>query len=200
MNRRVSSGGFTLVELMVVVAIIGVLAAIAVQGVRVYMSHAKSAEAKQMVGAIARGAIGAYEGEHGSPEMLKGGAQSNKPTRILCGSAKPVPKKVPKGRKYQPSSATGKDFNTGSTTKGWACLKFNIDQPIYYRYTYVKGKQGIVGKHNPAKPSKNGFEAAAMGDLDGDGKRSVFALTGSVDSKTKALRTSTQLFIEQENE
>ncbi|RLB46066.1 MAG: fimbiral protein pilA, partial [Deltaproteobacteria bacterium] len=118
----------------------------------------------------------------------------------VCDAAKPVPNKVPKGVKYQPSSANNKDFNTGDTKTGWACLKFSINQPIYYRYTYVKGTKGLAAKKNKAKPNKDGFEAAAQGDLDGDGTRSTFALTGSVDTKTESLRLSTQLYVELEGE
>ena len=47
-KRRTHSGGFTLVELMIVVGIVGVLAALAVYGVRKYVAHAKTAEAGLM--------------------------------------------------------------------------------------------------------------------------------------------------------
>jgi type IV pilus assembly protein PilA len=50
--RNINEKGFTLIELMIVVAIIGILAAIAIPNFRNYQMKAKSAEAKTNLGAI----------------------------------------------------------------------------------------------------------------------------------------------------
>ena len=52
--------GFTLIELMIVVAIVGILAILAIFGVRKYLANAKTAEATNSVGMINHLAAVAY--------------------------------------------------------------------------------------------------------------------------------------------
>lgn len=193
--------GFTLTELMIVVAIVGVLAGIGVTGVRRYLAAAKGAEARQAIGAITRSAVMAYDRNEGTGQGLADGTSSSTTTHSLCTSATAVPTTVPKGVKYQPNSAVNKDFDTGSATAGWHCLKFSITQPMYYRYSYIVGTSGLVATNNPTRPTNaNGFESAASGDLDGDGTVSKFALTGLVNTATKTVKVSTRMYTEDEDE
>jgi len=184
---------------MIVVAIIGVLAALAIYGVRRYLASAKTSEAKNTIGQISRGATAAFERESTPPENLGEGKESVQASHSLCGTASKVPAKVPAGKKYQPLTDDGKDFESGDNVNGWKCLKFGMTQPIYYQYHYYKDSS-TAAPNNPAKCTKDCYEAAAVGDLDGDGATSIFALTGEINTKTGKLKKATQVYIENEFE
>jgi type IV pilus assembly protein PilA len=133
----------------------GILAALAIYGMRKYIANAKQAEARNSLGEIARDAATAYERDS-----------------ALCGSASsPVPPRMAmlKGMKYQ--SAAGEWQVDRARNAGFACLGFSLETPQYYQYSYT------VPAGHPDE-----FEAVAHGDLNGDGKVSTFRIRGRVES------------------
>jgi type IV pilus assembly protein PilA len=165
--------GFTLVELMIVVAIVGVLAVLAVYGVRKYIANSKTAEARNALGQISKDASTAYEKESMAISgVLTQGAASGTLRQLCTGASKSVPsaKTFIQGAKYQ--SAPGEwNVDSGTAGKGFACLKFSIDQPQYYMYSYATSGSAAQG---------DSFTATANGDLNGDGTTSSFAVAGSI--------------------
>jgi len=184
---------------MIVVAIIGVLAALAIYGVRKYLATSKTAEAKNTIGTMARAAQAAYERETTASQLVDDGALSNASSHALClSAAKAVPDgPPPAGTKYQPSTAPGVDFDAGNPLVGWQCLKFLITVPIYYKYYYVIGPGVGVAAGGP-NPGADGFEAAAQGDLDGNGVYSTFSRPGSI--VNGQVKVATHVYINNEFE
>jgi type IV pilus assembly protein PilA len=153
--------GFTLVELMIVVAIIGILAALAVYGVKRYMTSTKTAEAKEMLGRITKDASAAYQRESMAGSVLADGAATDA-VHALCGSVETKqPASVPAAEKVQPAEAVW------NSDPGWKCLKFSFSEPVYYQYDY--------------QSDDDSFVAVAEGNLDNEAStKEFFSLAGVV--------------------
>ena len=143
----------------VVVPVVGILATLSIYGTRKYIANAKTAEAKNTLGQIAKLAVAAYEADSLSPD----GAEK----RRLCPSATatvPVSAAAISGKKYQSTSAEWQ--KDAAANAGFACLKFEMTSPQYFQYDYAA--------------TASTFTVRARGDLNGDGKLSTFELKGQI--------------------
>lgn len=170
MRRRLGARGFTLVELMIVVAMIGVMAALAIVGYRKYLHSAQGSEAKSTIQMI-RGAEEAYKSE-----MLQYLKVSSTITTYY-------PNTTPNDHRFAWVQPGHSDYLTG-----WKLLAVNPDGPVRFGYACIAGvattdsMQALSDFANPPTlPAlANGtawYEIQAKNDHDGNGKFAVYAST-----------------------
>ena len=148
--RRTRQRGFTIIEIMIVVVIVGILAAIAIPMFSGHMKKAKTGEAELQLNMIGKNAKNYYQTHSTYPQgtaAVLPGADGT-----ACGGSS--------NSKFATSTAWAAD-------SVWTALDFHIDEPGYFSYHYTG-------------TSMREAEALAVGDLDCDSKFSTYTLTLTV--------------------
>ena len=173
-NRK----GFTLIELMIVVAIIGILAAVAIPGFMTYIKNSKTSEAKTNLDAIKKGAVSYFEVEHYAEDGMSATTKTY-----------PVPKKVEKIGKEAGAGTIGQKFNPTDydfKQEPWSMLNFSISSPFYYFYNYAATGVSPGKAADGSDATQSRFEASASASLN-DACDSVFVLRGYSDGAASAV-------------
>jgi prepilin-type N-terminal cleavage/methylation domain-containing protein len=163
--------GFTLVELMIVVAIIGLLASVSIPSFLKYIKRSRTAEATMNVRKIFDGVVLYYTVE-------KTNSAGQVTTRIFPDDAFSTPSAwnlcSGPGGKFDPATVSW-DVPT------WEAIHFSIDTPFHYSYDYDPHNVGSLAIV-PTSGSNVGdwFEAIAYGDLNCNGFWSRVSRTGTV--------------------
>ncbi len=166
MKNRHTPGGFTLIELMIVVAILAILAVVAVPAFIKYMRRAKTTEAVDELDKIYKAAATYYA----SPQV-----QKNSGIKMEC--------RFPTSQAMTPDITEKKCCGGGLdtdkddrcdvdtevwSTSTWAALNFQMNDQHYFGYVFAS--TGVLADAR--------FTATAHGDLDCDTTLSTFERYG----------------------
>lgn len=171
------TAGFSLVELMTVVAVLGVLSAIAIPSYVSYSRRARASEAAENVASLFGLAAAYYNLEH---TAARGHTLL---TACTVEPEGPVPG----------TPDAGKHVVEWGGTTSFAGLGFATTAPVQYAYEIVSAG-GC--SHEPGQAL---YSFRAMGDLDGDGVTSLYELAGGA-SDTNVLLRAPGLYVRDADE
>ncbi len=188
--RRLAQSGFTLIELMIVVAIIGILAAIAIPSFLSYQLKSKTSEAKTNLAGIKTASL-TFQAERSCFLSVQ---NNGWPGAIPPSGAQvpwPLEATMPTASALCINPLTGAPASTVGT---FGDLGFTPSGQVRYNYYLAASRDrtpapGPVTNGCPnwpipigsgaAKGPTAGFLAQALSDLDGDGKAAGFMVSES---------------------
>lgn len=212
-KRLKNAKGFTLIELMIVVAILGILAVVAVPALQKYMRKAKTAEAKTQLAKLYDATSSFFKSEHadrGATALIgDGGAVASMaphrcphPTGAPEGGMANITPDIatncnegPGGRCIPQSGGGGGSgyYNIGDWNDNavWNALNFLQEQGHYFHYNFIAAN--ILTGYGSCQ-----FTAQAFADLDDDGIFSTYERSGAGD--IQGVNAAIGLYVDQEVE
>ena len=160
-TKSLRNRGFTLIELMVTIAVLGILAALAVPALSSYVARSKTSEVPGNLNQLFKTAATYY-----ASDLAGKGITSTVTSNCTVGNANPAPATPSRNKQKFVANATMK------------ALGFMIADYVYFSYGITS--VGASCGHGPNANSLYTFYA--NGDLNGNGTVSVFALATGSDS------------------